>query len=125
MQDASSASYNAALHQPAITFKRDFTKRNKCSMFRALTKIFDCIIYYSGEKHNSFTEKPRYNAEIKEKASKIQPSCFKKKLNQVIYTSSFDNSKKYISLVDARFYKCCSCSCLSFLKWAVCCHVVA
>ena len=54
-------------------------------MLRALTKIFDCIIYYSGEKHHSYNEKPRYDADIKEKASKIKSSCFKKEQNQVIY----------------------------------------
>ena len=74
------ANTNSPIKSYNAIFKRDFTKRNKCRMFRALTKIFDCIIYYSGEKHNSFTEKPRYNAEIKEKALKIQPSCFKKNL---------------------------------------------
>jgi len=107
------------------TFKRDFTKRIKCSMYRVLNKISESVQYYSNEKNNFFNEKPKFDADIKLRASEISAKSFKKINDQVVYTSSCDLSKKYISLIDSRCYKNCSCSCMSFLKHAVCQHVVA
>ena len=95
-------------------------------MLGALTKIFECIVYYSSEKNNSFNEKPRFDADIKEKASHLPASCFKKNKSKVIFTPKEPKfSKKIISLNDPLCFKNCRCSCLGFMKWAVCVHVVA
>jgi hypothetical protein len=71
------------------------------------------------------THKLHIKFDIKLRASEISAKSFKKINDQVVYTSSFDLLKKYISLIDSRCYKNCSCSCMSFFKHAVCQHVGA
>ncbi len=81
--------------------------------------------YYSSARNNYFNENPKFDQAVKDKATNIALKCSKKLKDKVIYTSSFDQSKQTISLVDSQCLKNCSCSCIHFLKKAVCHHVVA
>ena len=87
-----------------------FTKRIKCSVYRALHKIADCAEYYSSARNNYLNENPKFDQAVKDKATNIALKCFKKLKDKVIYTSSFNLSKQTISLFDSQCLKNCSCS---------------
>ena len=70
----------------------------------------------------------KFDKKIKEDSIKIAKTQFRKTGKyspKVIYCSAFDETKFEIRLDDDRCYKSCSCSCSTFLKWALCKHVVA
>jgi hypothetical protein len=97
-------------------------------MLSACNKIFECIVDYSNaaQDMNVFYDSPAFDKDIKEQAKLIQSSCFKKigkSLKKVTYSDA--NCTYEIRLDDERCYKSCSCSCSTFIKWALCRHVVA
>ena len=85
-----------------------------------------CYQWNPIQDKNVFYNSPAFDKEIKEQAKDILPSCFKrvgKSLKKVIYHGH--SSTYVIRLDDERCYKSCSCSCSTFIKWALCRHVVA
>jgi hypothetical protein len=110
------------------TYKRDFSKRQKMSIFKALKCVFKTILYYSLEdgKNNKWFSIPAFDPKVKESASLIDPKSFKvqfKSVSTIVYTGK--KTKHTINLDDIRCYKSCSCSCFNFNKWGICSHVVA
>ena len=84
------ANTNSPIESFNATFKRDFAKRIKCSVYRALNKIADCAEYYLSARNNYFNKKPKFDQAVKDKATSIALKCFKKLKDKVVYTSSFD-----------------------------------
>ena len=76
------------------TIKRDFTKRWKCSLAKAIEKLFELIVYYSNDDNivNEFKLIPAFDSKIKERALKMDSSCFKsirKNVISYIFTLNF------------------------------------
>ena len=94
--------------------------RIKGSILSSCNKLFNCIIYYSNPDNND------YDQAVKDHANKIASSCFSKlgkhgrKFKYTGKIRSFDIRKD-----DVRCFKHLSCSCPSFVKWALCPHAVA
>lgn len=123
------ANTNSNIESFNATFKRDFTKRIKGSMLCSLNKLFTCIIYYSQPLNNVWFVCPAFDEDIKRLASKLEASCFTKmgkSGKKFRYTKTGDTGVTHdIRTDDTRCYKSCSCDCSSFIKWALCSHIVA
>ena len=124
------ANTNSNIESFNATFKRDYTKFFKCTMLTAVKKLFQCIVDYSNraDTMNTFWESPKFDKDIKEAASKLVKSQFKKNgkySKKVTYCSVYDKITFEIRLDDERCFKSSSCSCSTFTKWALCKHIVA
>lgn len=122
------ANTNSNIESFNASFKRDYTKFFKCSMYSSVNKIFECIIEYSNAAQNHFYDSPSFDKNLKKKALSINAQCFKrmgtKSSKKVLYTGESGISY-VISMDDTRCYKSWSCNCSTFIKWALCRHVIA
>ena len=124
--DPGYANTNSNIESFNASFKRDYTKHFKCSIITICNKIFECIVEYSTSPENVFYSSPRFDPEVKEEAKLVDPKCFikvGKNTKKIIYRG--ETSEYTVRLDDERCFKCCSCNCSSFIKWAICKHVVA
>ena len=90
----------------------------------AINIVEEIITYYSTH-YQTFSVSPRYNYKLKTQALKVDKSKFiyKKNKKQVAYEGK--NNKHEINLNDKNAFKYHSCNCKSFLKFAICMHLVA
>ena len=92
--DPGFANTNSNIESFNSTIKRDFTKRWKCSLAKAIEKLFELIVYYSNDDNivNEFKLIPAFDSKIKERALKMDSSCFKsirKNVISYIFTLNF------------------------------------
>ena len=108
-------------------FKSVYTKRSKCSMFKAFEKIISLIINKSDadDESNIYQCCPAFNPYIKDKVLRVPASCFKLITKDKIVSYSVQVHKQTLRLDDIRCHKSLSCNCIEFVKWALCYHVVA
>ena len=85
--------------------------------------MVDTVNYYSKEDNNKYNYIPRYQLDIKEAASILTKNHFVTKNAMISYTGTSNTFK--LRLDDHRCYKKFGCDCGSFIKWAICIHVVA
>ena len=79
-----------------------------------------CIIYYSSKDNNIWQSSPAFDQTVKLQALKLGGSCFSKlgKTGKKFRYTGVSHSYE-IRTDDNRCYKLCSCSCPSFVKWAL------
>jgi hypothetical protein len=118
------ATTNSNIESFNATVKRDFTNRKRQSIMNAINIVEEIITYYSTH-YQTFSVSPRYNYKLKTQALKVDKSKFiyKKNKKQVAYEGK--NNKHEINLNDNNAFKYHSCNCKSFLKFAICLHLVA
>ena len=124
--DPGFANTNSNIESFNSTLKRDFTKRFKCSFARAIEKLFSTIIYYSNDDNpaNIFNLIPEFDSALKVEALKINSKCFKLIRKDIVAYKGVKNAYR-IRLDDKRCWKSSSCNCATFIKWAICRHIVA
>ena len=72
--DPGFANTNSNLESFNATIKRDFTKRWKCSLAKAIEKLFEVIFYYSNDNNeaNEFNVIPAFDLNLKEQALHLE-----------------------------------------------------
>lgn len=117
------ANSNSNVESFNSVIKRDFTSRKRLNIIVALEKIAEVITYYS-TKGPEFQIQPRYIKKIKSIAENFTSSNYKViRKNKLVSYVGRNNS--YILKLDAnRYYKSVSCSCRTFLKIAICPHLI-
>jgi hypothetical protein len=116
------ANTNSNLESFNATIKRDFTNGRVSHISGAIKKLGQMIEFYSAHA-KSFEYCPKYNKKVLEMANSLTKSNFKHTDRyNVVYKGKSNTFNLHLN--DASCYNKCNCDCTTFMKAAVCMHLV-
>ena len=119
------ANTNSNIESFNNVIKKSFTERRKLTIKSAIATLLKMCHHYSVNQRQ-FVMVAKYTRAVKAQADKLTKKNFKLvRRNQYTYQSLNTETKHTVTLNSPECHNMCYCSCKSFVKDAVCLHLVA